>query len=170
MRLLNKLLLALSIFFGLLTTATAQQLSKAEQKAALADVVKKVVASQDFFFSPRYANSSGGSFDVPTSYSLKVSKDTISVYLPYYGNAQTSGNDPGDGTINFTWTHFSYVVNTDKKGNYDIVIIPSNRRLGTMKDAKSLRLLISLDGSASLEVISSNRYPISFDGSIGNQN
>ena len=167
MKFLNKVLLAVALFLGVSPVLLAQ--TKAEKKALLADVVRKVVASDDYFFSPRYANSSGGSFDVSTSYSLKISKDSIAVYLPYYGNAQTSGNDPGDGTINFVWTNFSYVVNTDKKGNYDIQIFPAKSSLGKMKDAKSLTLNISLDGSASLTVISSNRYPISFDGSIGNQ-
>lgn len=169
MKFLNRVLIAIALFLGATPVLLAQQ-TKAKKKAVLADIVRKVVASDNYFFSPNYANSSGGSFEViPASYSLKISKDSVAAYLPYYGNAQTSGNDPGDGSIHFIWTNFSYVVNTDKKGNYDIQIFPTKTNLGKMKDVKSLALNISLDGSASLTVISSNRYAISFDGSIGNQ-
>jgi len=161
----------LLIIIGILclTNVAVAQNSKEDKKAALADIVRKVVNSDDYFFAPRYANSSGGSFDVSTDYSIKIKKDSIYAYLPYYGNAQTSGNDVADGTINFTWTAFTYVVNQDKKGNYDIVITPDRKKIGTMNDVKSVTLKISLDGSASVQVLSTNRNPINFDGSIGNR-
>lgn len=168
MKALLKLTITLIALLFLSNLIYAQN-SKVDKRAALADVVKKVVNSNDYFFAPRYANSSGGSFDVSVNYSIKISKDSVYAYLPYYGNAQTSGNDVADGTINFTWTAFTYVVNQNKKGNYIIVITPDEKKIGTMKDVKSITLNISLDGSASVQVLSTNRYPISFDGSIGNR-
>ena len=145
------------------------QKTKKERKAELADIVKKVLQSDDYFFSPSYANSSGGSFSVLSTYYLKISKDSIAVYLPYYGLAQTSGSDVADGSIVFTWTSFDYTLTEQKNGNWKIMILPKNKKIGDMKDAQSLTLMVSADGSASLQVLSTNRNPINFDGSIGNR-
>ncbi len=158
------------IFLAIPNNGRAQNSKKEKEAAALADVVKQVIKTTDYFFQPGYANSSGGSFTVATNYYLKVTKDTISVYLPYYGMAQTSRAYAGDGSIDFVWTDFSYVATESKNGKWHIVIKPGEKKLGAMKDAQTLTLLVSPDGSASLQVISTNRNPISFDGSVGNRN
>jgi hypothetical protein len=165
-----KLFVILTVSIASANVAYAQG-NKNDKKAELAEIVKKVINSNNYFFAPRYANSSGGSFDVPSNYTLNITKDSVTVYLPYYGRSQgqAPGADNNNETINFTWTKFSYVVNQDKKGNYDILILPPAQQALAMKDAKSLRLKISMDGSASLQVLSVNRSPISFDGSIGNR-
>lgn len=162
-----KSFLVLAILFTSANAVNAQS-----SKAELAEIVKKVISSNNYFFAPRYANSNGGSFDVPSNYTLTITKDSVAAYLPYYGSSQSQapGADTNSETINFTWTKFSYVVNQDKKGNYDILISPAPQQADAIKDAKSLRLKVSLDGSASLQVLSVNRSPISFDGSIGNKN
>jgi len=158
-----------SIAFTFLINTVNAQSAKNDQKAELAAAVRKVVDSENYFFAPRYANSNGGSFDVPSNYTLKISKDSVIAYLPYYGNSEihAPGTDNAVENINFTWTKFSYAVNQDKKGNYEILILPP---ADGVKDAKSLRLKVMLDGSASLQVLSINRSSISFDGSIGNKN
>lgn len=168
MKSLFRFSLVLTAIYFLVNTTYAQS-SKNDSKAQLAEIVKKVVNSDNYFFTPRYANSNGGSFDVPSNYTLKISKDSVTAYLPYYGNSEihAPGADNSTENINFTWTKFSYAVNQDKKGNYEIIILPPSDGI---KDAKSLKLKVMLDGSASLQVLSINRSSISFDGSIGNKN
>ena len=98
---------------------------------------------------------------------MKVTKDSIIAYLPYYGQAYLAP-DPGttEGGIKFTSTNFNYKVNQGKKGGWEIVIKPRDHDITNWRDVQQMVLNISPDGYASLYVLSTNRDPISFQGDI----
>jgi hypothetical protein len=74
--------------------------------------------------------------------------------------------DPTEGGIKFKTTRFDYKAKTNKKGGWDILIVTKDKNISDMRDVQSLRLSITSTGYASLNVTSTNRDPISFDGYI----
>ena len=99
-------------------------------------------------------NLGGGRYDV------KVTKDSIVAYLPYYGRAYVAPYSPSEGGIKFTSKDFSYKKTENKKGTY---IIQINTKDLT-KENYRLTFNISTNGYASLSVISVNRQSIVFNG------
>jgi hypothetical protein len=69
--------------------------------------------------------------------------------------------DPTKNALDFTSTKFEYKVTTLKKGGWEITIVPKDNR-----DLQKMFMTVSVDGYATLRVTSTNRDPISFDGTI----
>ncbi len=149
------ILLILSFVF--FSCKTGDSLTKAEQKA---DIINKI-ESTDYTFVPRSANPMGGrSINLNYSYFLKVNKDTLKAYLPYFGRAYTAPYG-GDGGINIESTNFEYTIREKKKGEWDVDIKVKD-------DPKNYQLNLSLGdtGYGSLSVRDDTRQPISFFGTI----
>ncbi len=167
MKSLVKLLLASAVIAGSMNIAFAQN-SKKEQKQA---AIKKMIADTNFVFLANMAYPMrGGSKSLTSEYDVRVKKDSLVSFLPYFGRS-TMGPAPGSsesGGINLALTNFSYAVKETKKGNWDITIKPSakDQNLTNWKDVQQLNFNISPDGYASLQVISSHRDNISFQGYI----
>lgn len=156
---------ALLIALCLLHTAFAQ--TKPNKKAARIVEVNDIVTARNYVFKANYVNPSrGGGRALTSDYDLIVAKDSIIAFLPYFGRAYLADYGSTDEGIKFTWTHFDYKATSGKKGNREILIIPQNKNISNPKDVQSLRLSISEDGYASLQIINSNRDPIIFDGTI----
>lgn len=99
-------------------------------------------------------NLTGGSYD------LKVTKDSVTAYLPYYGRSYTpkmGGND--ESGIKFKSKDFTYKNVLRKKGNRLITLVPKD-----VKDNYSLTLLVTPTGYATLSVTNNTQQPISFNG------
>jgi hypothetical protein len=94
-------------------------------------------------------------------YQVKITKDSVDAYLPYYGRAYTATMNPDDAGIKFKAKEFDYKAEKKKKGNWSVNIRPKN-----VKDSPTLNLSISENGYATLMVNSNNRQPISFYGYI----
>lgn len=104
--------------------------------------------------------ATGGSINLSGSgYDLKVSKDSIEAYLPYYGRAYTAQMNPDDAGIKFKSKDFTYTRSEQKKGGWNINIKPKDG-----KDIQSMTLSVSTKGYATLSINSNNRQPISFNG------
>jgi len=166
MKRLIKIFLALAV---ILTSwnAVYGQTSRKERKEANQKAIKNMVDGPHFFFSAEYAlPQRGGTKQLTSEYDLKVTKDSIIAYLPYYGQAYLAPN-PGEteGGIKFTSTNFSYKQSIKKNG-WEITIKPKDHDISNWRDVQQMFLTISPDGYASLSVISSNRDPISFQGDI----
>lgn len=120
------------------------------------------IESSNYTFIPRTAiPMSAKSVNLDYSYSLRVSKDTITAYLPYFGRAYTAPVSSNDGGIKFTSTDFNYSVSDKKKGTWDVSI--------ETKDTQrrfSLVMKVGDTGYTSLTVSENNRQPISFYGKI----
>ncbi|WP_162996434.1 DUF4251 domain-containing protein [Mucilaginibacter celer] len=165
MKLLTKMaLLAAFIFVGINIT-NAQ--TKAEKKAAARAQIKEMVEAQNFIFNATFAVPlRGGSRALTSSYDLTIGKDTIVAFLPYFGRAYVAPN-PGstDGGIKLNTTKFSY-TSTPKGTGWNIIIKPKDKNIADWRDVQTFNLSISQDGYGQLQVISSNRDAISFNGYI----
>jgi hypothetical protein len=151
------LLLLCAISFG----SMAQTTKKDRQAKKVADV-KEMIENNNYVFHAEFANPMrGGNINLTSEYDLRVGKDTLVAYLPYFGRAYQAPMDPTDGGIHFTSTRFTYTKQQNKKGGWDIYVKPSDA-----KGVEKMFLSISEDGYASLQVTSSQRDPISFQGYI----
>lgn len=139
------------------------QSSKADKAAERRAAIKQLVESQHYDFKAQSAlPMSGRTRQLTTGdYDLKVTKEAIVSYLPYFGRAYTAPMDPSKGGIQFTSKDFNYTMTPGKKGGWDVRIVPKD-----YGDVQSLSLSISEDGYANLQVTSTNRQAISFYGTI----
>ncbi|HEY4108838.1 DUF4251 domain-containing protein [Puia sp.] len=129
---------------------------------AQSKAVKDWVAAQDYVFKAQTAMPlSGRVRNLTSDYDLKVSQTAIVSYLPYYGQAYVAPMDPSKGGLDFTSKDFSYTSTPGKKQGWTVTIKPRD-----YKDVQSMTLSISSDGYATLQVISTNRQSISFNGVI----
>lgn len=137
---------------------TGENLTKED---SINDISQKIEA-QNYTFTPRTALPMGGkSINLNYSYSLKVSKDTIDAYLPYFGRAYVAPSPTDDGGIKFISTDFIYTISDKKKNMWNVNIETKD---GVKK--YKLRLDIGETGYATLSVHDNNRQTISFYGKI----
>jgi len=158
----HRIVALLVVSLSLITTLSAQN-GKKDKKAEQAAAVKAMIDAQRYVFKAQSVIPTGGRFrQLNTSdYDLKVGKDTIVSYLPYFGRAYSAPIDPTQGGIKFTSTKFDYQLKETKKGGWEVTIKPADGG-----DARQLFMTIFSNGTASLQVTSTNRQPISFNGYI----
>ena len=150
--LVNTLLISTTALISFYTTYAQDKVS----------AVKNMVESQNFVFKVQTMHPMNGRTRQLTSdYALKILKDSIIAYLPYFGRAYSPSINSSEGGIQFTSTEFEYKKTNSKKGGWDIQIKPKDG-----KDVRQLDLKISENGSAYLLVSSNNRQSISFSGYI----
>lgn len=136
--------------------------STKEARQAARDDIRSAVTAQEYTFKANNAESARGRNRMLTSeYDLRVSKDTIVAYLPYFGRAYSAPMDPSSGGIKFTSVDFSYSLTERPKGGWEVLIKPNDA-----KDVQQLFLTISENGYGSLQATGTNRQPISFTGQI----
>lgn len=149
-----------TIFIGCKTKElTAEQQIKAKEYAEKIEV-------RNFTFYANTAQPTGEpSVNLNYNYSLKVSKDTIVAYLPYYGRSYVAPISPININIDFVSTDFLYTESKNKNGSYEIKIIPkdiTNRE----NEGIVLILKISPSGYGTLNALLTNRKTISFYGVV----
>ena len=159
-KVIYSLSICIAVFFFLSNCGSSQS---AAQKEAVAQAIQQKINDFRFTFNATYAYPTGyRSMYLSPYYNLKISKDTVEAYLPYYGRAYTAPMDPSEGGIKFTSTNFDYNVSDGKrKGSWHIEIKPKD-----MQRDLSLSLDVWENGSARLNVNSTDRQPISFQGDI----
>ena len=154
-------LLALTLFFGFISCSTTKQTAEQQQQQKL---LREKIQSQHYRFiatfvvprgnfQPRYLTS---------EYDLKISKDTVEAFLPYFGVAYEAPADLTGGGIKFLSRKFEYSINPGKKAGNLIVNI---RTLDQLNEV-ILRLNIWDNGNADLDVIETSRQSISFRGKV----
>jgi len=152
-------LLALLVILGQPTQA---QDSKADKQAAKEAAIKNLVDSQNYVFvAQTVIPLSGRTRQLTSDYDMKVTQTSIICDLPYFGRAYQAPIDPSQGGIRFTSKDFEYTSTPGKKQGWTITIKPKD-----YKDVQQMTLSISSDGYASLQVTSTNRQPISFNGVV----
>jgi hypothetical protein len=167
MKALVKLLLSAVVVITGFNISDAQTTRKEKQAAKIA-AVKKMIADGNYVFEANYAYPQSGGQQILTSdYDLRVSKDSVIAFLPYYGVAYIAP-DPSEteGGIKFTSTSFNYTTTARKNGSWDVYIKPKDNNTTGWRGVEQLQLNIWENGNASLQVISSNRSPIQFNGEI----
>jgi hypothetical protein len=147
-----------AIMLVLIIAITAFQLNAQDS------TIKVPLNNKRFTFTPTtMMPTSGRSRPVTSSgYLLQVKgSDTLVAYLPYVGRAYNAPINPSDAGINFTSTNFTYAVSEGKKNSYKVVIVTKDRMYNT-----TLTLTVYDDGSAYLNVNSSDKQSISYNGSV----
>lgn len=159
MKILKNLCILLLIV-GAGSSTTFAQSTKKDKKAEKEATIKKNVDGQNYTFTANYVlpQRGGGKQLTETYYDLKVSKDSIIAFLPYFGRAYFDVPYNGDMGMKFTSTKFNYVAKAKKKG-WEITIKPTD-----VKNIDGLMLYVSPDGYASLSITSVNRDFISYNG------
>jgi hypothetical protein len=145
------------VFTGIVTFFIAGNLPAQEL-----DQIKSIVESRHYVFVAQTAQPMrGGTRQLTSGYELRVAGDTITSYLPYFGRAYVAPFDPSEGGIKFTAVKANYQMKPARNGGWNIQIKPADAG-----DVRQLTLSISSKGFASLQVISTNRQDISFNGYI----
>ncbi|RYD77603.1 MAG: DUF4251 domain-containing protein [Sphingobacteriales bacterium] len=163
--------LILSLSFILMITQAFSQTDK--------ETTMKIVADKNYIFSANSAmplanndvsrimrsfpGGQGGSGTINLSgsqYDLKVTKDSVVAYLPYYGRAFSAPYNPNEGGIKFTSKNFTYTESKTRKGSYSINIRTKDLNLENYQ----MYLTVSPNGYASLVVNSVNKQAINFNG------
>lgn len=147
----------------LLSCIIAASCSQPKQIQDGADTgIRQMIKNKDYAFIARTVIPTGGRIvQLTSSYDMRVSKDTVVAYLPYFGRAYTAPIGNSNPGIQFTSTNFGYNVTERKKGGWEISIRPKD-----VQDIQQVNLTVSEAGSATLQVTSNSRQPISYNGII----
>ncbi|RYE36622.1 MAG: DUF4251 domain-containing protein [Sphingobacteriaceae bacterium] len=160
----SKIILLATSFMFCLFSAEAQN-TRAQKKQAKIAAIKKMVDNQNYVFMAQFANPLGWkTINLNYNYNVVISRDSVDSYLPYYGRAYVAPynpTDPAQTGIQFKSKDFDYQENTDRKGNYEVTIVPHD-----VKETRKFFLNISDEGYATLSVTSNNRQSISFNGYV----
>jgi hypothetical protein len=134
---------------------------RAEKKAQQIEDTKTIVESGTFVFKATNVNPMRGStINLTTEYDVKVTKDSIYSYLPYYGVAYTASYGGTDSPMIFDSPAEKYSMEETKKG-YRITVSAKNGN-----DSLEFNFNITETGSTTLNVISVNRQSISYFGTL----
>jgi hypothetical protein len=155
--------LAVFIFLSLLLFQCSSSKKTVNESAPLhAADIKSMVDNQQFIFVAERVNPLRGRSRILTSeYDVSVKKDSLVSYLPYFGRAYQAPINPAEGGIQFTSTRYSYDVSPNRKNGWDVNIKP-----GDYQDVQQLSFSIFDNGSATLNVTSTYKDPISFGGYV----
>lgn len=163
--------IGLLAFLAISLSANAQQIDKA--------TLSKIIGQKNYTFVATTAipmnsteitnalnkisgTATGGVITLTAAnYDVRVSSDSLVVYLPYYGRSYTAtlGND--ENGYKFTSTDFSYITNKRKKGGWDVTLTTKD-----VRDHVRMSLTISENGYATLNVSSTNKQPITYNGYV----
>ncbi len=149
----NTVFLFLSFLF--FTSAHSQKTEKDSR-------IKNLIESKNYVFKAQSVNPVRGSTrQLSSDYDLQLFNDSLVTYLPYFGRAYSAPINATDGGIKLNTTHFNYTIQKKKRGGWELYFTPTESL-----DISSLHLSVSASGYASLQVQSTNRDPISFNGYV----
>lgn len=152
-------LIGLAFFLPIFLSA---QTDKEAQQAALEKIVRGMIESKNYIFNANAVTPMYGDRRLVTlPYNLRIAGDSVIAELPYFGRAYSAHMSMADGGIAFTSIQNKYIVKEQKKGGWHISIRPEGQL-----NARELYLIVYDNGSATLNVTSSNRDAISFSGYI----
>jgi TctA family transporter len=163
-----KIIAIMGLFILMLITVQSQGQEKKskkqlreEKKVQQIEETKSIVESGTFVFKATNANPMRGrTINLTTEYDVKVSKDSIYSYLPYYGVAYSASYGGTDSPMIFESPAKTYSIEETKKG-YRIKVTAKNGN-----DNLEFNFNVTVTGSTSLTVISVNRQSISYFGTL----
>lgn len=143
----------------LLTSCKTTSLSKDESFIQL----KNQIDSANYIFRPKSVMPVGGSsINLSSTYSLKVTKDTIIADLPYFGRAYSASLGNSDVGIKFISTDFTYKsIFNNSKNKWNVKIITNDT-----KGRIELSLAINSSGYGTLSIYDPSRQVVIFYGII----
>ena len=155
------ILFTVTLVIGFISCGSTRQTAEEQQQQK---ILREKIQSQNYRFidsfvvprgnfQPRYLTS---------TYDLKISKDTVEAFLPYFGVAYEAPADLTGGGIKFLSKDFDYRINPGKKAGNWIV----NIRIRDQRNEILLLLNIWENGNADLDVMDTSRQSISFRGKV----
>ena len=129
------------------------------------EITNMVNSSQFIFVADRLSPLRGGTRYLSSYYYLDVDKDTLTSFLPFLGRIYHPLIDPTRGSFRFTSTNFTYDVTSKNKNGWNIVVKPKD-----YSNVEQLDFQIFDNGTANLNIFSTDRDNISFSGRIENLN
>ena len=142
------------IFFSCSSTKKTEKMNP--------EIVGSMINAKNFTFVAERVNPfRGTSRNLTSSYDVKITRDTVNSFLPYFGRAYQAPIDPSKGGITFTSLNFSYSVADKSKDEWDIYIEPRD-----ISDVETMIFRIFGNGTATLNVQNTHRDPISFYGHV----
>jgi hypothetical protein len=124
--------------------------------------ISNMINTRRFSFVAERVNPMRGSSRILTdNYDVIVKPDTVVCYLPYFGRAYQAPIDPSKGGLDFKSYSFSYNVTLNNKDEWQVYINPKDH-----PDVQQLYFQVFGNGTATLNVVNTNRDPISFYGHI----
>lgn len=163
---MNRTFLFLFLAITMVSCASSKNTTGADVENMLNErrytfIARTVIPTEDSRYNPRFMFPNGNNlYQLTAGYDLKVTRDSVTAYLPFFGRAYTAPLDPTKGGIQFTSTDFDYKKSMRKK-NTEITITPKD-----VQDIRSVFISVTPDGYAYVQVLSLNRTPISFNGII----
>jgi hypothetical protein len=159
----------LSTFFLLSFVLTTLIFSCSSSKITTKPNVEEIgnmINTRRFSFVAERVNPLRGSSRILTDYyDVTVKPDTVICYLPYFGRAYQAPIDPSKGGLDFKSYQFSYNVTLKNKDEWQVYINPKDQ-----PDVQQLYFQVFGNGTATLNVVNTNRDPISFYGHIKKTN
>jgi hypothetical protein len=131
----------------------------AKDDKAKADSIKKRIENKSFVFVAQSAMPLKGQFiSLSSSFDVTISGDTVTAYLPYYGEVHTSIFPGEESGIKFKSIRNKYKMQPKKNG-WNISIKPED-----VGHNVELNFDISKSGSVMLRVNDYRKDPITFRG------
>ena len=160
---LKVVLVSISLLAFLSVNKSFSQTPKEKKKIEHAAAIKTaVVDSQHYVFRAQTAIPAQEMVrNLTYGYEVVVSSKKIDSYLPYFGVAYTADYGATSSPLEFISSNFSYSMANGKKSGWNISI-----QTNDTKDFKKLFLSIFENGTATLQVVGSDRQPISFNGIV----
>ena len=143
------------------TAKKSRKERKAEKEAKKIEKIKHLINSKTFVFDATHVMPMGGGTKyLNYDYDVKIEKDTVDSYLPFYGVAYYTDYNPTHSAFDFKKPVEEYKMEKEKDG-YMIDIATRNGM-----DHINYTFHISELGFATLHVTSTNRQSISYYGTI----
>ncbi len=141
-----------------LTIAVFNTLDAQDKDNAIITMIK---AKEYTFTAQSYASTTVSMRQLTDDYSVKIKNDSVIGLLPYYGASYNAQINVTDGGLKFASAKFDYSFVEKKKGKCEITIRPKDDRT-----VQVMYLTVFSDGSAQLQVSSTNKEPMSFNGYV----
>lgn len=149
------------IMIGLLTSVVAISSERQARREAEQQAVMQHIESQSYEIDVNQAQPMGWkSVNLTSSYSVRISGDSIYCHLPYYGRAYSIPYGGGEGLI-FSSTMNGYSIANGKRGVRRITF-DANSQDGNNK----FSIEIWPTGQSSITVTPAGRQTISYSGRI----
>jgi hypothetical protein len=151
------------IFLAFMVSFVFSQCSSSKKVVKLSsDEIKNMVDSSQFVFvAERMTPLRGRTRFLTSYYTVKVNKDSLTCFLPFFGRAFLAPVDPLNGGIQFSSVNFTYKVVPKNPNEWEVLIKPND-----YQDVQQLYFTIFSNGTANLNVVNTHRDPISFSGHI----
>ncbi|PSL44842.1 uncharacterized protein DUF4251 [Chitinophaga niastensis] len=147
---------------AIISTGLFAQETKAQKKAEKAAQIKSMIDAQNYVFVAQNAfPMSGRMRNITPDYNVAVTTDSIVSYLPFFGRAYNAPIGETRSPLDFKSKSFDYKVTPGKKDGWSITIKPKDKT-----SVQSMNFTVSSEGYASLQVTSTDRSAISFNGYV----